>query len=299
MKTIRLGAIDIGSGSVRLLICDVFDAGGQPFFKKNTMIRTPLLLGEDTFSTGFISNIKKEKLALLLASYKSLLEVYDVERWRVCATSALREASNKSEIIDYVFSESGIDIHVIDTEEESRYLLLNYAEQPIDNTRACLFADIGGGSTQLVLYYQGRKIAFESFRLGTIRCQTVTSENEEWIRLRQWIKDHTHSFAKMLLIGSGGNINKVDSLLRRKGRVKREELIAFLNKIRTMSVEERVMNYNMNINRATEIIPAIQIYLKVMKAAKVLAVETPIIGVSDGIIRDLYLKRPDLMNTEL
>ncbi|OJU53680.1 MAG: hypothetical protein BGN96_17170 [Bacteroidales bacterium 45-6] len=291
MKTKRLGAIDIGSSSVRLLISDVIDYNNEPYFKKDIMVRIPLKLGEDTFSNGFISDVKKEKLALLLSSFKGILEVNDVDRWKVCATSALREASNRWEVANYVFNETGIEIHVIDTKEEARYILLNSMGRSIDAEKAYLFTDVGGGSTDLVLFHQMQEIAYESFKLGTIRTLDKETELAEWERLKNWVSEHCKSLSKIVMVGSGGNINKVDSLLRRKGRIKREELISFCNKVRSMSVEERVMNYNMNLNRATEIVPAIQIYLKVMKAAKALAVETPIIGVSDGIIRDLYLRR--------
>lgn len=291
MKTKRLGAIDIGSSSVRLLISDVIDYNNEPYFKKDIMVRIPLKLGEDTFSRGFISEVKKEKLALLLTSFQGILEVNDVDRWKVCATSALREASNRWDVANYVFTKTGIEIHVIDTKEEARYILLNNLGCDLDDGKAYLFTDVGGGSTDLVLFYQMQEIANESFKLGTIRTLDKATELAEWERLRNWVNQHCRSLSKIVMVGSGGNINKVDSLLRRKGRIKREELISFCNKVRSMSVEERVVNYNMNLNRATEIIPAIQIYLKVMKAAKALAVETPIIGVSDGIIRDLYLRR--------
>jgi exopolyphosphatase/guanosine-5'-triphosphate,3'-diphosphate pyrophosphatase len=297
MKTKRLGAIDIGSSSVRLLINDVIDYNNEPFFKKDIMVRIPLRLGEDTFSNGFISDVKKEKLALLLLSFKGLLEVNDVDRWRVCATSALREASNRDEVTNYVFLKTGIEIHIIDTKEEARYILLNNMGRNFDDQKAYLFTDVGGGSTDMVLFHQQKEVAHQSFKLGTIRTLNKEVESEEWELLKGWINDHCRQFAKIVMIGSGGNINKVDSLLRRRGRIKREELIAFSNKMRSMSVEERVMNYNMNLNRATEIVPAIQIYLKVMKAARALAVETPIIGVADGIIRDLYLKRPHQDNS--
>lgn len=291
MKTKRLGAIDIGSSSVRMLICDVIDYDNKPFFKKDMTIRIPLRLGEDTFSSGFISDVKKEKLALLLTSFEGILEVNDVNRWKVCATSALREASNCQEIIDYILDKTGIKIYVIDTKEEARYILLNNFGEKIDLDKAYLFVDVGGGSTDLVLFYQMQEIQHESFKLGTIRSLNKETELGEWERMKDWINGHCKTFPKIIMVGSGGNINKVDSLLRRKGRIKREELISFCNKIRNLTIEERVVNYNMNLNRASEIVPAMQIYLRVMKIAKAIAIETPVIGVSDGIIRDLYLRR--------
>ncbi len=290
MDTKRFGAIDIGSNSVRLLITDVIDYKGKPYFKKNQLIRIPLKLGEDTFSTGFIGDQKKEKLMILMQSLQGLISVNDVEVWRACATSAIREAENATQVLNYVENKTGIHIEIIDPIEEAHYIRLNNMDEYLDEDRAYIFTDVGGGSTELILFYKNEQIATGSFRLGTLRTLTPELEQKEWDAMKDWMEEHCKDFPKVSLIGSGGNINKLDSLLRRCGRIKREELIAYYRKLRSMSYEERVINLKVSLDRAEVIMPAIHIYLKIMKLSRALVIETPIIGVADGIIKDLYLK---------
>lgn len=295
MDTKRIAAIDIGSNSVRLLITDVIDYSGKPFFKKDQLIRVPLKLGEDAFGLGYISDSKKENLAILLQSFKGLMHVNGVDTWRVCATSALREASNAEEVVNYIFLTTEMNIEIIDPKEESRYIVLNIAEEAMVQDRVYLFADVGGGSTDMVLYFRNKEIASESFKLGTLRSLNEQQEMDEWEKMKTWLTIHRQNFSKISLIGSGGNINKLDSLLRRCGRIKREELVSFSRKLRSMTPEERVAKYNINLNRATVILPAINIYLKIMKISKVLVIETPIIGVADGIVKDIYMEEMKLL----
>lgn len=290
METKRFGAIDIGSNSVRLLITDVIDYKGKPYFKKNQLIRIPLKLGEDTFSTGFIGDQKKEKLMVLMQSLQGLISVNDVEVWRACATSAIREAENATEVLNYVENKTSVHIEIIDPIEEAHYIRLNNMDEYLDEDRAYIFTDVGGGSTELILFYKNEQIATESFRLGTLRTLTPELEQNEWDAMKDWMEENCKDFPKISLIGSGGNINKLDSLLRRCGRIKREELIAYYRKLRSMSYEERVINLKVSLDRAEVIMPAIHIYLKIMKLSRALVIETPIIGVADGIIKDLYLK---------
>ena len=290
MDTKRFGAIDIGSNSVRLLITDVIDYKGKPYFKKNQLIRIPLKLGEDTFSTGFIGDQKKEKLMVLMQSLQGLISVNDVEVWRACATSAIREAENATEVLNYVENKTGVHIEIIDPIEEAHYIRLNNMDEYLDEDRAYIFTDVGGGSTELILFYKNEQIATGSFRLGTLRTLTPELEQNEWDAMKDWMEENCKEFPKISLIGSGGNINKLDSLLRRCGRIKREELIAYYRKLRSMSYEERVINLKVSLDRAEVIMPAIHMYLKIMKLSRALVIETPIIGVADGIIKDLYLK---------
>lgn len=300
MENKRLAAIDIGSNSVRLLITDVIDYKGNTFFKKDIFIRIPLKLGEDTFTNGYISELKAEKLATLLLSFKGIIEINDVDCWRVCATSAIREAGNMKEVVDSVYLKTGVEIEVINTIEEARFILINSVEQNMDDDRAYLFTDVGGGSTDLILFYQKKEIATESFRIGTLRTPEFIDGKEqgEWLNMKNWIYQHCREFPKVSLVGSGGNINKIDSLLRRCGRIRREELVSFARILRGMSIEERIVKYNMNSNRANVILPAMHIYLKIMKMARALTVETPIIGVADGIIKDLYIREFETENTK-
>jgi len=289
MNVRRLGAIDIGSNSVRLLITDVLDYNGRAVFKKDSLIRIPLKLGEDTFSTGYISERKKEKLAILMQSFYGLIQVNDVEIWRACATSAVREALNAEDVLKYVVSKSGIEIDIIDSKEEARFILTNSIDELLEENRAYIYTDVGGGNTELIIFHQNKEIASEAFKLGTIRSLSPEAEKNEWFRMRDWLIEHSRDFVKISLIGSGGNINKLDSLLRRCGRIRREELVSFAAKLKKMTYEERLVNLKINLNRAEVILPAIEIYLRVMKLARALVIETPIIGVADGIIKDLYM----------
>jgi exopolyphosphatase/guanosine-5'-triphosphate,3'-diphosphate pyrophosphatase len=289
MNVRRIGAIDIGSNSVRLLITDVLDYNGRAIFKKDSLIRIPLKLGEDTFSTGYISEGKKEKLAILMQSFRGLIQVNDVQIWRACATSAIREALNSDDVLKYVTHKSGIEIDVIDYKEEARFIMTNSIDELFEENRAYIYTDVGGGNTDLIIFHQNKEIISESFKLGTIRSLSPEEEKTEWFRMRNWLIEHSREFVKISLIGSGGNINKLDSLLRRCGRIRREELVSFAAKLKKMTYEERVVNLKINLNRAEVILPAIEIYLKVMKLARALVIETPIIGVADGIIKDLYM----------
>ncbi|MFV0419358.1 MAG: hypothetical protein ACK5KT_11580 [Dysgonomonas sp.] len=298
MNVKRLAAIDIGSNSVRLLITDVLDYHGKAVFKKDSLIRTPLRLGEDTFSKGYISEEKIKKLALLMQSYLGLIEVNDVEIFRACATSAIREAVNADDVLNAVLTRSGLEIDVINSKDEARFIMMNSIDELLEENRAYIYTDVGGGSTEMVIFYQNREIAAEGFRLGTIRSLSKEEERAEWERMKDWLAEYCRDYARISLIGSGGNINKLDSLLRRCGRIRREELVGFLCKLKKMTYEERLIKYNINLNRADVIIPAIEIYLKIMKLARALVIETPIIGVSDGIIKDLYLKNFYLQPSE-
>lgn len=293
MEPKRLAGIDIGSNSVRLLITDIIDYKGNVFFKKEHFFRIPLRLGEDTFSMGFISEEKIENLAILMESFVGIMNVCGVSQWRICATSAIREASNGLEVVNYISNRTALDIEIIDHKAESHFIVLNNQGQEQEKDRAYLFVDVGGGSTDMSLYYQNTEVASDSFRLGTIRPMSLDRNNEEWDRIKLWINTNCNQFHKLTLIGSGGNINKINSLLRRCGKIKREELVSFYRKLKEISLEERAIRYNMNLNRAAVIMPAIQIYLRIMKMARTLAIETPIIGLADGIVRDLYYNSLD------
>lgn len=224
-----------------------------------------------------------------MQSFHGLIRVNDVELWRACATSAIREASNAAEVLDYVISQSGIEIEVIDCKEEARFILKNSIDELLEENRLYIYTDVGGGSTEMVIFHQNNEIANEGFKLGTIRSLSAENEKAEWNRMKEWLAEHTKNFAKVSLIGSGGNINKLDSLLRRCGRIRREELVGFAAKLKKMTYEERLVNLKINLNRSEVLLPAIDIYLKIMKLARALVIETPIIGVADGMIKDLYV----------
>lgn len=285
---VRLGAIDIGSNSVRLLITDVLEYEQKIIFKKDSLIRVPLKLGEDTFQKGIIDEVKKEKLILLLQSFQNLMNVNDVQFYKICATSAFREAKNSTEALEEIYAKTNMIVDVIDTKEECRYILLNKNYINYDDTKLYVFVDVGGGCTELVLYSENSESISKSFNLGTIRTLSKQEAETEWAALKEWLHENLNDGRKICLIGSGGNVNKISSLLRRCGRIRREELVSFRRKLKDMSYEERLVKYNINLNRADVIIPAVDIYLRIMKMAKMPFIDTPIIGLADGIIKDMY-----------
>lgn len=296
MKISRLGAIDIGSNSVKLLISDVIDNNGKITYKASSFTRVPLLLGEDTFSLGYVSEKKIAKLSQLIKTFTSLMQIGDVEDWRICATSALREAANVAEITDYIQNDSGQSIHIISTSEEARLIGLNLEKGEFEDNKIYVVADVGGGCTEITIFEKDQQPIYNSFNLGTIRSLERNEEIAEWKRLEEWLLEGWSSIVKngyrsLTLMGSGGNINKLNSIFGKRGRIKKHDLNRYYNRIKEMNYDELILNANMGLNRAVVILPAIRIYLHLMKLLKREEIEIPVIGLVDGIIRDLYAKK--------
>lgn len=287
MNSKRFGAIDIGSNSVKLLICDLIDYKDRIVSKKFVYTRVPLQLGNDAFQLGYISDKKKEKLAQLIQTFKSIIEISNTEDFRVCATSALREASNKTEIINFVYLTTGVRIELISTKEEAYFIFLGGTDKNYSPEVLHILVDVGGGCTEIVLSQNNMLLDEKSFNLGTIRVLSKQQEIEEWEKLKKWLENIRHNPRNVFLVGSGGNINKINSLYR-KGKIRKTDLKNFHRKLKNMDYEERVIHSNFNLNRAKVILPAINIYFNIMKILKIEVLHIPMIGIADGIIRDLY-----------
>ena len=294
----RLGAIDIGSNSVKLLISDVINYKGQVINKKYLHTRIPLRLGDDTFLHGYISDDKKEKLAQLLQTFKYFLEINDTESYRVCATSALREASNKQEIIDYIAATVGVEVDIISSQDEANFIFLNAIDEKYKPETLCVMVDVGGGSTEIVLSKGNELIENKSFMLGTIRHLSPEQKRNEWIKLKTWLEDKTIRKKEICLIGSGGNINKINSLFKRKGKMRRIDLNDYYRRLTHWNYEERIIKSDIGLNRSEVILPALNIYLNVMKFLKVDVIQIPVVGIADGIIKDIYLKNTFQMDLQ-
>ncbi len=287
MQITRIAAIDIGSNAIRLLITDVINYEGKILYKKSSLTRVPIRLGEDTFSVGYITEKKKEKLALAMQAFKSLLQINEIEIWKACATSALREASNREEVVEYVCEKSGMKIEIIDGKKEAQHIFYNRIDEMLDNDKVYLFTDVGGGSTELTILYQGKELASNSFKLGTVRLLQKSDEESEWLKMEEWLRNIGLQH-RTYIVGSGGNINKIKSLFGKKGSIRREDLISFYNKLTLMTYEERVVNLKLNLDRADVILPAIKIFLRIMKLAKSPQIIIPSMGIADGIVKQLY-----------
>ena len=290
IKVLKFAAIDIGSNAARLLLTNVVEEGNSAVFRKSSLVRMPLRLGEDSFSTGVLSERRIDKLVKTMIAYRNLMEVEDVVAYKACATSAMREAKNSKEVVDYVLEKSGIDIEIIDGKREAEIIYSNEIVEMLNDSDPYIYMDVGGGSTEITLFENKMNVISRSFDVGTIRLLKEKVSDETIEEMKQWVKDLGVKKRNPKIIGSGGNINKIYKL---SGKTENtpllysefKELYKFLQ---YYTVDERIKVLGMNPDRADVIIPASKIYLKVMKWAGAKQVIVPTIGVSDGIVHMLY-----------
>ncbi|MCK7555290.1 exopolyphosphatase [Chitinophaga sedimenti] len=285
----KLAAIDIGSNAARLLISEASPkANGEMDFTKVNLVRVPLRLGIDVFAQGVITDKRADHLVDTIKAYKLLLGVYEVKYLKACATSAMRDAANGQAILTRVREETGIDIHIITGQEEASYIYENHIAEHMDPTKSYLYVDVGGGSTELT-YFSGNTMVFkESFNIGTIRLLQKQVADKQWQELKDFIRAKVRGNVKA--IGSGGNINKIFSLSKRKeGKPLPLELLKdYYKEFSSFTVEERIHAYNLREDRADVIVPALQIYVNVMRWANIDEIYVPKIGLADGLIHALY-----------
>lgn len=292
MEFLRFAAVDIGSNALRLLLCNVYDEGAGPVFKKAELFRFPLRLGEDSFLMGKISNQTMEKLAHVMVAYRNLMEAYGVIDYRVCATAAMREASNSAEVIEMVHQKSGLRIEVIDGRTEAELIYANHIEKMLDSSKSYLYVDVGGGSTELTLFSNGVTLFSNSFNIGTIRMLHGKVDKEVWSAFKQSVFDlkaMVHD-EPLTAIGSGGNINKIFKLAGRKEdqSLSYKRIQTLFEELSNLSYEDRITHYKLNPDRADVIIPAFKIFLSVMKWSGIEKLIVPQVGLSDGIVHALY-----------
>ncbi len=291
MKYVKLAAIDIGSNSIRLLITNVIPTEDYTYYQKVSMTRLPVRLGEDVFTTGRISDANADRLVDAMHAYKYVMKVNGVEDMRACATSAMREAKNGRKIIRRIFRKTGIQIELIDGIEEARLVFESKMFDKIQPTESnFMYIDVGGGSTELTLWQNGEITASGSFKVGTVRLLNDLVADAEWDRMKIWVKEITAEVEDIAMIGSGGNINKTHKL---SGKLPSEPLsLQYLNtllkRLKSLTPQQRVTELALNFDRADVIVPALNIYNSVTKWAGAKRMYVPKIGVSDGIIRDLY-----------
>lgn len=287
----RLAAIDIGSNAARLLISDVIPGPqDKPEFLKIALVRVPLRLGFDVFDKGEISAVKAEKVIKTIKSYKLLLDVYEVKHLKACATSAMRDAVNAPEIIKKVKAETGIDIHVISGQEEASFIYENHTADDMKKDESYLYIDVGGGSTELTFFSDGKMIFKESFNIGTIRLLKNQVQESLWDEMKEFLRSKTKGYHHVTAIGSGGNINKIFSLSKRKeGKPLSLELLRdYYKEFSTISLPQRMSLYRLREDRADVIIPALLIYINVMRWTDADEIYVPKIGLADGLIHNLY-----------
>jgi exopolyphosphatase/guanosine-5'-triphosphate,3'-diphosphate pyrophosphatase len=287
----KLAAIDIGSNAARLLISEVtVNNAGKPVFSKLNLVRVPLRLGFDVFDNGEISTAKVDMIIQTMKAYGHLLKVYGVDHVIACATSAMRDAANGNDIIKRVKLETGIEIKIISGDDEASYIYENHIAENLDKAHSYLYIDVGGGSTELTFFADGELRYKESFNIGTIRILKNMVTDSQWEELRDHLKNNTKSKLPLVAIGSGGNINKVFSMSKKKdGRPLSLDLLKdYYKELSSVNLEERINLYKMREDRADVIVPALQIYVNVMRWADINEIFVPKIGLADGLVQYLY-----------
>ena len=287
----RLAAIDIGSNAARLLITDVLvDDADVASFNKLNLIRIPLRLGFDVFESGAISKQKIEMLLHTMQAYKQLCNAYQVQHIKACATSAMRDAKNATEIIRKVKSETTIDIEVISGDFEAGLVYENHIAENLDKDHSYLYIDVGGGSTELSFFSNGLLKYKKSFNIGTIRLLKNMVTDKNWDEMKDDIRTATKGQKQVVAIGSGGNINKVFSMSKRKdGKSLPLQLLRdYYKELGSVTLHDRITRYNLREDRADVLVPAIQIYINAMRWAGAEEIYVPKIGLADGLIRHLW-----------
>lgn len=288
----RYAAIDVGSNAVRLLIAEIIENNGSISFKKNTLIRVPVRLGDDAFLDKNISEKKTIDLVKSMQAFRNLMDVYKVTDYMACATSAMREAKNGQEVSDLIKAEANIDLQIVHGESEAKIIYASHAELNIDKSKNYLYIDVGGGSTELSLFSNGELVASQSFNLGTIRILDNQDKDETWNEMKDFIREHTKGYKNIFGIGTGGNINKLYKLSQEKDGVALSyiKLRALYNYLDSFSLKDRINVLGLNQDRADVIIPACEIYLTVLKCANIKSIYVPTVGMVDGIIQTLIEK---------
>lgn len=290
MQLKKFAAIDIGSNSIRLLIEHVMETEKEVLFKKNALIRVPVRLGEDAFGEHKIPEKTIKRLVDSMHAFRYLMNVNDVLHYKGGATSAMREAKNGESIVKRIEKETGIKIQIISGSNEARMIFAsqqNFASKLKDN---CLFVDVGGGSTEITVFSKGEVVTAKSFDIGTLRILNGLVKKEDWKEMRDWLKRSIGKYAQFSVVGSGGNINRIAKLAQLKmGKAMTiDTLDDIIAQIKPYSVEDRMRLFDLNPDRADVIVPAGEIFLTIMKLCGATKIFIPKIGLSDGMVREVY-----------
>jgi exopolyphosphatase/guanosine-5'-triphosphate,3'-diphosphate pyrophosphatase len=287
----KYAAIDIGSNAMRLLVTNIVEQEGcKTQFNKSSLVRVPIRLGQDAFTVGEISEENIERMVDAMKAFKLLMKVHRVEQYRACATSAMREAYNGKEVVEIIKKKADIKIDIIDGKKEAAIIAASDLKQFIISDKAYLYVDVGGGSTEFSLFFEGNIIASKSFKNGTVRLLNEMVNDIVWQEMEKWIKANVEPFENITLIGSGGNINKLFKLSEKN----QDKPLSYMyvqsqyQKLNSMTYEQRIADLGLNPDRADVIIPATRIYLNAMKWSGARHIYVPKIGLSDGIVKAMY-----------
>ncbi len=291
-REMKFGAIDIGTNAARLLIGEVCYDGDHAYVKKHSYSRIPLRLGDEVFDQGRISKKKTEQFVDCIQAFKLIAQIFEVEQLRAVATSAMREAKNGEKVQEKIKEKTGVNIEIISGQIEAELIFGTFFLVDFDKTQPFLVIDVGGGSTEISVFENGQKRASRSFELGTIRMLRGKVSKKIWSDIAAWIETEVDAKIPHRLFGTGGNINKIHKIvgLKDKETLSTSKMHALLNDLEKLSVEERIDQFQLKPDRADVIVPALEIYLFVMKHLEIQEIAVPKIGLSDGMIYDMYLK---------
>lgn len=285
-----IAAIDIGSNAARLLINEVKIQNGKPEFIKLNLLRIPLRLGMDVFTLRKIGAEREQMVLDSMKIFSDLMKIYKVEHYRACATSAMRDAENGKEIIEKVKNHSDITIEIISGDEEATLVYENHVAEGLDKDFAYLYVDVGGGSTELTFYENGKMVYERSFNIGTIRLLNDLVSEDNWKEMKEEIRKNINSKKPIVAIGSGGNINKAFSMSKTKdGKpMSATYLKKVYKEINALTVDERMSKFNLRQDRADVLGHALRIYNNVMTWSEISRIFVPKISVADGLIHNIY-----------
>jgi len=286
----KYAAIDIGSNAVRLMVANVSKVNGKTSVKRLALVRVPIRLGDDVFTSGVISERNYERMIDAMTAFKHLMRVHDVSEYRAMATSAMRNAENGSALIADIRKKSDVNIEIIDGKKEAAIIFSTKLSELIKKDKSYIYIDVGGGSTEITVISKGKIIGSKSFRVGTVRILNDKVDKKYWGKIEKWIKEKTKDLENIEAIGSGGNINKIFKMSgKSEGQpLSLSFLFAKLNFLKSYTFEERVEELKLNEDRADVIIPATEIYMSAMEWAGAKKIHVPKIGLVDGIIRGIH-----------
>lgn len=287
----KYGAVDIGSNAIRLLIVTVIEQKDKdPIFKKTSLVRVPIRLGTEVFLHKKISESSANRMIDAMKAFTLLMKTHNVKRYKACATSAMREATNGHDVAKNIEQKTGLTVNIIDGKDEAEIIASTDLKTLIEKDKTFLYVDVGGGSTELTVFSNGQNLISKSFKLGTVRLLKGLVNDTVWDEMEQWIKTETKKFKDISMIGSGGNIN---TIFKKSGKKMGKPLSYFYlsnyyQMMNSLTYEERITQLDMNPDRADVVIPATKIYLSAMKWSRAKNVYVPKIGLSDGIVKSLY-----------
>jgi len=289
---VKYGAIDIGTNAARLLVGEVTTENGHSFVKKISYTRIPLRLGEEVFEDGKISNKKAIDFVKTIKAFRLISEIFEVSELRACATSAMREASNGLEIKELIKKETNVDIEIISGNEEADLIFGTFFLLDFDKNISFIVIDVGGGSTEVSVFEKGERVAAKSFEIGTIRLLKAKVNENIWKDIHSWIANHVDLETVHQIFATGGNINKVHKMLgaQHMETISVRKMKELREEINELTVDQRVERFQLKPDRADVIVPAMDIYLYIMKELKCKNIIVPKIGLSDGMIYDMHLK---------